>query len=133
MEVTGTFRYRTPGGEIVTVPSLREYKWPHYKAATKPTADAEQAALPEPASQRRPVLAGHETAKPSAEQADTGSDEDALARKKLGGVLTNARKLAKAGLPDAARKNLKRILKEVPGTSIAKEAQQELDHLESGR
>jgi hypothetical protein len=47
-------------------------------------------------------------------------------------MLTNARNLAKAGLPDAARKNLKRILKEAPGTSIAKEAQQELDQLESG-
>ena len=129
LEVTGTFSYRNPAGAIVTVPALRQYKWPHRKAMTNPAVDAEQAALPEPASRRKSVLTGSEPARPNAEPAESVADQDAVARKKLGGILTNARKLAKAGLTDAARKSLNRILKEAPGTSIAKEAQQELDQL----
>jgi len=60
-------------------------------------------------------------------------DPEAAARKRFAGVLTNARALAKAGLRDAAEKNLRRIIKEAPSTAIAKEAEQELDQLGNGR
>jgi len=57
------------------------------------------------------------------------ADPEADAQKRFGALLSNSRKLIKAGVYDAARKNLARIVKEAPGTAIAAEAQKELDQL----
>jgi hypothetical protein len=51
------------------------------------------------------------------------------ARRRYFGLLTNSRALIKAGMRDAGRAKLQRIIQEVPGTKIAIEAQQELDAL----
>jgi len=59
-------------------------------------------------------------------------DPDAAARKRFAALLSNSRSLMKKGLRQAAEKNLKRIVKEAPGTSIAAEAQRELDRLANG-
>jgi hypothetical protein len=132
LEVTGTFSYHNPAGKIITVPSLREFKWPHHRSATAPAVNPEQRPLPEGAAKSNARLADRVERNGNASAAAPSADQDVAARKRFAGVLANARKLAKAGLRDAAEKNLKRIIKEAPGTGIAKEAQQELDQFANG-
>ena len=56
-------------------------------------------------------------------------DPEYTAKRRYFGLLTNSRVLIKAGMRDAARAKLQRIIQEVPGTKIATEAQRELDAL----
>ncbi len=56
------------------------------------------------------------------------SPEEA-AQKKYGPLLSNAKRLIKAGIVEAAETSLRRIIKEAPGTKIAAEAQQVLNSM----
>jgi hypothetical protein len=120
--VDGTKTYATAIGGSRTVFVLRPLKidrekvLAEYRAVSKP---APPKVDPQPES--KPVA----RVKPA--------DPEADARKRFGGLLSNSRGLIKAGMRGAAEKTLKRIVSEVPGTSIAAEAQNELDQLEGGR
>ncbi len=54
---------------------------------------------------------------------------DEAAQKEFGAMLHNARTLIKAKIYSGAEKNLRRIIKEAPGTKVAAEAQQVLDEM----
>ncbi|HXY33675.1 MAG TPA: hypothetical protein VEI07_05565 [Planctomycetaceae bacterium] len=117
----GTKRYDTVTGAARTVfvwrPLVidREKVLAEYRAQSKP--------IPETAARAKPVLK-QKPVEP------TPADPDTAARKRFSGVLSNSRALIKAGLREAAESNLKRIIKEAPGTTIAGDAQHELDKLE---
>jgi hypothetical protein len=78
---------------------------------------------------KHPVLLPVTAQAPQKPTPATPMDPETAARKKFAGVLSNARNLAAAGLKERAAENLNRIIREAPGTSVAKDAQKELDSL----
>jgi hypothetical protein len=122
--VEGTKTYTTAAGATRTVFVLRPAKVDREKVLAEYRAQTKASAPPEePAEPRTP---------PKSATPSQSTDPDAAARKRFTALLKNSRALIKAGVRDAAEQNLRRIVSEAPGTSIAAEAKKELDEL-SGR
>jgi len=122
--VDGKKSYTTVQGGNTTVRVLRPLSVDQEKVLTELRARSKANARPEIKARPKPLLKPVEASAPQ--------DPDAAARKRFAGILSNCRALIKAGLRDAAEQKLQRIIKEAPGTSIAAEAQKELDQLANG-
>ncbi len=115
--VDGTKTYTTVLGTNVTVSMVRPLKMDMSKVQA-----AYRARLKPPAPKQPDSRAKAKRPSPPVDP-----------QKHLATLLANSRKLIKAGVREAAEKNLKRITEEAPGTAIAAEAQKELDGLDKPR
>jgi hypothetical protein len=121
----GTKTYTTVTGAKSKVFLLRSLKVDREKILAEYRAQSKPAAVEKPAGETKPAT------KSSA--AELPADPEAAAKARFTSLLSNSRNLIKAGVYEAAEKNLKRIVKEAPGTAIAGEAQKELDQLAKRR
>jgi hypothetical protein len=80
-------------------------------------------------AERRREAAQAKAAKAEAQREFEKDHPEEAARKKYSGILSNAKALAKAKVYGPARKSLRRIIAEAPGTKIAAEAKQLLESI----